>query len=126
MNIIESFSFAPKMITRNDAKFLEDREYGLAECRRLTEGVCPVCEENQETVLQMCEDVYDLIYDISRHPIVNVGPFLGSQYIVYKISELLGHRYIMNGLFLSRVKDLEERQKMWREVCIFMDWTYIH
>jgi hypothetical protein len=112
------------MITRSESRFLEERMYGLAECRRLTEGVCPVCEANQETVLAMCHDVYDLVYDKPRQAKVNVGPFLGSQYIVYKISELLGHRYIMDGVFIS--SDFGEKNKMWKEVCAFLEWTYIH
>ncbi len=114
------------MFTRADAKYEKERKYARAMALRLTEGACDVCKENQWAIMSKWDRIYDLVIDVPRHSIIEVGPDLGPQYIVYKLAELLGHRYIMEGIYEGKSADLEYKNMLWKYVCRHMEWTYIH
>ena len=114
------------MFTRADAKYEKERKYARAMALRLTEGACDVCKENQRGIMSKWDRIYDLVIDVPRHSIIEVGPDLGPQYIVYKLAELLGHRYIMEGIYEDESADLEYQNMLWKYVCRHMEWTYIH
>jgi len=114
------------MFTRADAKYEKERKYARAMALRLTEGACDVCKENQRGIMSKWDRIYDLVIDVPRHSIIEVGPDLGPQYIVYKLAELLGHRYIMDGIYEGKSADLEYKNMLWKYVCRHMEWTYIH
>lgn len=114
------------MFTRADAKYEKERKYARAMALRLTEGACDVCKENQRGIMSKWDRIYDLVIDVPRHSIIEVGPDLGPQYIVYKLAELLGHRYIMDVIYEGESADLEYKNMLWKYVCRHMEWTYIH
>lgn len=115
-----------RMNTRSDAKYNIERTNSLNCARFFTDGPCPSCQKVQDEIIALFESVYDLVIDMPRKPIVNVGPTLGPYYLTYKIAEMLGHSHILHKFTIGGWQDLREKDAVWKSVCHHMDWVYIH
>lgn len=114
------------MFTRSDLKYEMEKRNTFDCVRFLTDGPCPECKKAQTEILAMYEEIYSLIIDNPRQPIVNIGEKLGAFYVVYKLAELLGYTHIMHKFNIANCMDLAEKKRIWKDVCKHMDWTYIH
>jgi hypothetical protein len=114
------------MNTRSDTKYDAERMNSLIGVSFYTSGPCPSCKKAEAEVLKMYETVYDLVIDMPRKPIINVGPTLGPAYLTYKIAEILGYTHILEKFTIGGWTDLREKDAIWKAVCRHMDWVYIH
>lgn len=94
--------------------------------RFLTSGPCPRCKNIQAEIMLLYESVYDIEIIVPRHPIVNVGETLGPIYIIHKLSELLGYPHVTHNFNIRPIHDLDKKNEIWKDVCKYMDWVYIH